>query len=92
MSELTSTEITGIHDHVICTEFNNGEGVLVDLDTKRYYQLNETATIVWMAVERGRSVEQIATELALIYDVSSDHASASVNRIVGEFRTQKLLR
>jgi hypothetical protein len=92
MSETISTKITGVHDHVVCTEFNNGEGVLVDLNTKRYYQLNETATIVWQAVERGHSVDQIAAELESIYEVSREHASANVNRIISEFRIQKLLR
>jgi hypothetical protein len=92
MSKEMSIGIEGVHDHVVCTEFNNGEGVLVDLNTKRYYQLNETATIVWQAVERGLSVDRIAEELESIYEVSREHASASVNRIVNEFRIQKLLR
>jgi hypothetical protein len=92
MSKEISNTITGVHDHVVCTEFNNGEGVLVDLHTKRYYQLNETATKVWQAIERGHSLDQIASELESIYDVSRDHASASVTRIISEFRIQKLLR
>jgi hypothetical protein len=92
MSKELSTAIAGVHDHVVCTEFNNGEGVLVDLNAKRYYQLNETATIVWQAIETGLSVDQIASELEAVYEVSRDHASASVNRIISEFRIQKLLR
>jgi hypothetical protein len=92
MSNEISTAIPGIHDHVVCTEFNNGEGVLVDLNTKRYYQLNETATVVWQAIENGRSPNQIAEELQSIYEVSKEHATASVDRIINEFRVQKLLR
>jgi Coenzyme PQQ synthesis protein D (PqqD) len=92
MSKDITTTIAGVHDHVVCTEFNNGEGVLVDLNTKRYYQLNETATMVWQAIERGHAVDQIASELESVYDISRDHASASVSRIISEFRTQKLLR
>jgi hypothetical protein len=92
MSKEISTAIAGVHDHVVCTEFNNGEGVLVDLNSKRYYQLNETATMVWQAIEKGRTVDQISSELESVYDVSRDHASSSVSRIISEFRIQKLLR
>jgi hypothetical protein len=82
---------TPTFDHVICTEFNNGDGVLVDLNTKRYYQLNETATFVWKALEQGRSVEEIVTEMTSVYDVSPEHAAESLNRVLQEFRTRKLL-
>ena len=33
-------------EHVVFTEFDAGEGVLVDLNTKKYFQLNETAVVV----------------------------------------------
>ena len=38
-------------EHVVFSEFDGGESVLVDLRTKRYYQLNETATLVWRCLE-----------------------------------------
>ena len=34
-------------DHVIFTDLDGLEGVLVDLNTRKYYQLNETAALVW---------------------------------------------
>ena len=36
--------------NVVVTDFDGGEGILVDLNTKRYYKLNETAMLVWRAM------------------------------------------
>jgi hypothetical protein len=36
-------------EHIIFTDLDGLEGVLVDLNTRKYYQLNETATLVWRA-------------------------------------------
>ena len=43
------------HEHVVFTEFDAGEGVLVDLNTKKYFRLNETALIVWRGLEKNRT-------------------------------------
>ncbi len=79
-------------DHVVFTEFEGGEGVLVDLQTKRYYQLNETAALVWRALEQGRGREGIVSELTARYDVMEEHARRSVENILRRFESYKLLR
>jgi hypothetical protein len=56
-------------DQIIYTEFDGGDGILVDLRTRRYYQLNETAAIVWKGLEKGTSVEAIAAEIGALYEV-----------------------
>ena len=47
------------HEHVVFTEFDAGEGILVDLNTKKYFQLNETGTLVWRGLERNQTLEEI---------------------------------
>ena len=61
--------------HVVATDFDGGEGILVDLNTKKYYQLNETAMIVWRGLEQGKTTTEIA----------------AVERIVDNFQTYKLI-
>jgi hypothetical protein len=78
-------------DHVVATDFEGGEGVLVDLNTKRYYQLNETAMLVWRGVERGRGLEEIVSELTGGYEVTPEHARRSVERILGNFLSLNLV-
>lgn len=79
-------------DHVVFTEFDGGEGVLVDLHTKRYYQLNETAALVWRALEKGKGRGEIVAEFTTLYEVSEEHARASVENILRRFQSYKLLR
>jgi hypothetical protein len=78
-------------DHVISTEFDQGEGVLVDLNSKQYYQLNETAMLVWTSLERHETLPKIINKLVETYEVSSDHAAASIDKILKDFETQRLV-
>lgn len=77
--------------HVVVTDFDGGEGVLVDLNTKKYFQLNETAMVVWRGLEKGKTLGEIADDITGRYEVALDNATRSVERIVDNFRTYKLL-
>lgn len=77
--------------HVVATDFDGGEGILVDLNTKKYYQLNETAMIVWKGLEQGKSTRDIAAEITSNYEVALDQATLSVERIVDNFQSYKLV-
>ena len=77
--------------HVVVTDFDGGEGVLVDLNTKRYYQLNETAMVVWKGLEQGKTMGQIVSDITSIYEVALDKATLSVQRIIDNFQTYKLV-
>ncbi len=77
--------------HVIFTDFDGDEGILVDLNTKKYYQLNETAMLVWKALENGKSVREIAEAVTSEYEVSIDHAIRSVERLLTNFQSYKLV-
>ena len=77
--------------HVVVTDFDGGEGVLVDLNTKRYYQLNETAMIVWKGLEQGKSISEIVADFTASYEVEPDRATLSVQRLLNSFQTYKLI-
>ena len=79
------------YQHIVSTQFDDGDGVLVDLETKNYYQLNQTAMLVWLALEKGQTLSEIVTEMTSVYDVTDEHAAASVERILQDFRSKKLL-
>ncbi|MDQ3917517.1 MAG: PqqD family protein [Acidobacteriota bacterium] len=80
------------HEHVVFTEFDGGEGVLVDLDTKKYFQLNPTATVVWRGLEGGKTLDEIVRDMTAEYDVSPEHAARSVQRLLGNLQDFKLVR
>lgn len=77
--------------HVIVTDFDGGEGILVDLNTKRYFQLNETAMIVWRGLEQGKSIGEIVADFMSAYEVDNDRATVSVERLLDTFQTYKLV-
>lgn len=79
-------------DRIIATQLHEGDGVLVDLNTKQYYQLNETAMLIWRALENGHSFEQIVAEIMSTYTVDHEHAVASAERLLTEFQQRKLVR
>ena len=78
-------------NNVVVTDFDGGEGILVDLNTKKYYQLNETAMVVWKGLEKGKTTGEIAADITSSYEVALDKAQISVDRIVDNFQTYKLL-
>ena len=76
--------------HVVVTDFDGGEGILVDLNTKKYYQLNETAMVVWKGLEKGKTMPEIVADITATYEVAPDKATLSVQRIVDNFQSYKL--
>ena len=87
---MTSTNLT-TGKHVVVTDFDGGEGILVDLNTKRYYQLNETAMIVWRGLEQGKSIGEIVADFMSSYEVEADRAMLSVQRLLDSFQIYKLV-
>jgi len=77
--------------HVVVTDFDGGEGILVDLNTKRYYQLNETAMVVWKGIEQGKSISEIVADFTASYEVEADRATLSIQRLLDSFQTYKLV-
>ena len=76
---------------VVVTDFDGGEGILVDLNMKKYYQLNETAMVVWKGLENGKTMNEIVADITSSYEVAPDQATLSVQRIVDNFQSYKLV-
>jgi len=77
--------------HIVVTDFDGGEGILVDLNTKRYFQLNETAMLVWKGLEQGKSLTEIVADFTSSYEVEPDRATLSVQRLLDSFQVYKLV-
>ncbi|MDQ3907479.1 MAG: PqqD family protein [Acidobacteriota bacterium] len=79
------------YEHVVFSELDEGEGVLVDLNGKRYYTLNETALFVWRLLEKRTPAREIVRELTEAYDVTPEQAASSVNKLIAELSHRNLL-
>jgi hypothetical protein len=92
MANSLSASVPAPHEHIVSTEFDGGEGVLVDLNTKRYYQLNETAMLVWKCLEKGCAFPAIVEEMTKNYEVDDAHAAASIEKVLADFNSNKLTK
>jgi hypothetical protein len=80
-----------LSDQIICTEFDGGEGILVDLNTRKYYQLNATALLVWKGLEKGLGIDDIVAQVIGEYEVEPEHARSSVENLITRLGSYKLV-
>lgn len=79
------------YEHIVFTEFDDSEGILVDLNTKKYYQINETAMMIWKGLEKGLPAPQIVEEMVANYEVTPEEALRNVEKILEDFAVHKLI-
>jgi hypothetical protein len=79
-------------EHIVASHLEDGDGVLVDLNTRQYYQLNESAMLIWRALENGLSFDQIVTEIMTTYTVSTERAITSAETLISQLQKRKLVR
>jgi hypothetical protein len=77
---------------VVFTDFEGGEGILVNLNTKQYYKLNETGALIWRGLENGNTVEDIVSEMQAVYEVTREHALTSVDKLLLTLESNKLVK
>jgi hypothetical protein len=87
---MSHTVVTPLSD-VVCTELQNGEAVLLHLDTQKYYSLNETGLRIWHLAGQGLTVEEISQALEAQYEVSLDRAQQSVTNLVTSLAAENLV-
>ena len=79
------------HAHVVFTDLDGAEGVLVDLDTKQYFQLNATASFIWRGLTQGTAATDIARGMTEAFEVSLEDAQASVDAAIHDFISYRLV-
>jgi hypothetical protein len=65
--------------------------VLLNLQTKRYFSLNETGTRIWEMVQQTADEDTIVTTLLGEYDVEESMARSEVRRILDELIDAQLI-
>ena len=68
-----------------------GGTVLLHLDTKRYYSLNETGALIWRLLESGETDERMLECLLETYDVSPAEASATLADLLARLTSARLV-
>lgn len=78
------------HSEVVDTKLDEGEVVLLHLETKTYYSLNLTGVRIWQGLKQGLSLKEISQRLQEEFNVDAGRADRSVVDLVNELCEQKL--
>lgn len=68
-----------------------GEAVLLHLESKRYFRLNETGAVVWQGLERGLERDEMVRELTERFQVSEEEAREATDSLLRELLDEALV-
>ena len=78
------------HAEVVDTKLDDGEVVLLHLESKTYYSLNPTGERIWGGLKEGLSLKEISQRLQEEFDVNEEDADRSVRDLIKELCEQNL--
>lgn len=77
------------------TEFEErtveGEMVVVDPESEKIHQLNETASFIWQRCDGNHDRQQIVDDLATAFEVDAETAAQDVANVLGKLEEIGLL-
>jgi len=79
-----------IKPSVVCTELDDG-AVLLDVETKYYYHLNDTSLQIWNGFHEKMNVSQIATSLIDSYEIDERRAVNSIFQFTQQLEEEGLV-
>ncbi len=78
---------------VVITELEEDkEAVLLHLETKAYFTLNETGLCIWKMSNRNLTLGEISKKLEEEFEVSPENARKSVLKLIRDLIHEKLVR
>ena len=78
------------HPEVVYTDLEEG-AVLLHLDTKYYYSLNEVGRTIWRLLDSAESLEGLIQKVTAEYDIEEEHAQGSVPKFLQELEREQLV-
>lgn len=69
-----------------------GEGILFNSQDKAIHVLNKTALAIWKLCDGRFDVQEIATEIATIFEGDASDILNDVRKCIVDFRKQQLLK
>ena len=65
--------------------------VVLDIQTKKYFSLNDTGARIWALIREGLNTNDIVSVLLDEYDVSTSAAREAVSALVESLASQRLI-
>jgi 2-oxo-4-hydroxy-4-carboxy--5-ureidoimidazoline (OHCU) decarboxylase len=79
-----------VRDDVL-TAYLKGEAVLLDMESRKYFRLNDTAAEIWKQLERGANHESLVEQLCTKFQVDREEARSGVMRVLADLAQKKLI-
>ena len=81
------------HSEVVFTKLSDGEGILLNLQTKLYYSLNSTGSFLWQLIEKNPSlsVSDLGAKLLNHYQIPQNTAIKDTNDFIQDLTGEGLL-
>jgi Coenzyme PQQ synthesis protein D (PqqD) len=79
------------HPEVVDTVLEDGETVLLQLESTTYYSLNPTGTQIWQGLKQGLPLWEVSQRLQAVFAVEANHADRSVLTFVHELAQHQLV-
>ena len=67
------------------------EAVLLDLDGKRYYRLNESAAVIFKTLEDGGGRDDAVRQLLATFEVDEAEAAKAVDALLADLAARGLV-
>jgi len=68
-----------------------GEGVVLHLGSRRYFTVSKTGLVILEALSTPRTLDELVTALVERYEITRDHATASVIAFLERCREADLI-
>ena len=88
---MSATEIRP-HDHVLYRSVAGGGGVLLDLDRREYFALDDVAARMWEVLSDTGEVLGVVESLALEFDVERSSLQEDVEQFVQTLADRNLVQ
>jgi hypothetical protein len=79
-----------IPEHVVF-QVLGGEAVVLNVDSGRYFGLNEVGTRFWQGLEQGHSLDQITERLSGEYEVEGPELQRDLAELIAALKERNLL-
>jgi len=92
---LSSEQKIKAQEAVVFTDLDDGSAVLLHLDNKFYYSLNESGSFMWQMIEKSNgslSVNHLVEALCERFDVTPDQARIDVKEFLDDLLNEGLVQ
>ncbi len=86
-----SQQRLGIRRSEVAAKVIDGEAILINLSTGLYYSMGKVGGRIWSLIEQNYNTDDIASAIAVEYDVPTATAAADVAELVAQLATENLI-